>query len=46
VDDLACVFHDGLARCLERLGRSSEAHMAQERGCHLLAAGHAAVLEA
>ena len=47
VDDLACVFHDGLARCLERLGRSSEAHMAQERGCHLLeAAGRATLVEA
>ena len=38
VDDLACVFHDGLARCLEHLGRSSEAHMALERGSHLLGA--------
>jgi DNA-binding SARP family transcriptional activator len=38
VDDLACVFHDGLARCLERLGRPSEARMAQERGTHLLEA--------
>jgi DNA-binding SARP family transcriptional activator len=35
VDDLACVFHDGLARCLQRLGRSSEAYMARERGSHL-----------
>jgi DNA-binding SARP family transcriptional activator len=36
VDDLACVFHDGLARCLERLGRGSEASMALERGTQLL----------
>jgi hypothetical protein len=38
VDDLACVFHDGLARCLERLGRSSEAQMALERGSRLFQA--------
>lgn len=36
VDDLACVFHDGLARCLGRLGRGGEASMALERGTRLL----------
>jgi DNA-binding SARP family transcriptional activator len=35
VDDLACVFHDGLARCLQQLGRTGEAYMARERGSHL-----------
>ena len=42
VDDLACVFHDGLARCLQRLGRSSEAQMAVDRGSQLLKTGSAA----
>ncbi len=35
VDDLACVFHDGLARCLAQLGRPGEARMARERGHHV-----------
>jgi DNA-binding SARP family transcriptional activator len=43
VDDLACVFHDGLARCLQQLGRASEAYMARERGSHLHAVAGSAL---
>jgi DNA-binding SARP family transcriptional activator len=37
VDDLACVFHEGLARCLQRQGRDAEARMARTRAARLLA---------
>ena len=39
VDDLVCVFHEGLIRCLRRLGRQAEAETALQRKQKLVTAG-------
>jgi hypothetical protein len=38
VEELICVFHDGLIRCLNRLGRQAEVDAALQRKQSLVAA--------